>query len=200
MRRRGLAPMQTRIVVVDRVKAVVEQKHVHRRADDVAGVIDGRLLVRVHVLHVVEDQNDKQRNLLRNENVQQGLLPIDHERSHEEAHQQHVFRDAEPEAASIDAVLLLQVFANRLLLMKPTHRGICEKREEIGVLRVAIGDGVVTLTVVELVVVLIMRRDPTEGRESIEQREPVVGERVQRLRLQPALDFEEPPASSTSKS
>jgi hypothetical protein len=36
------------------------------------------------VLHVVEDQDDVERNLLRDQDVEQRLLPIDDERSHEE--------------------------------------------------------------------------------------------------------------------
>jgi len=67
--------------------------------------------------------------------------------------------------------------------MKPAHARIGKQREKIGLLRVAIGDRVVALTVVELVVVLVVRRNPHEGWKSVEQRQPVVGERVQLLRL-----------------
>lgn len=67
--------------------------------------------------------------------------------------------DAEPESPTANSVLLREVLTNWLLLVEATHTGVGEQCEEVGVLGVAVGDRVVTLSVVELVMILVVRRD-----------------------------------------
>jgi hypothetical protein len=66
---RSLAPMHARILMMDRMEAVVEEHGVDE-ADKIAGVVVGRFFIRVNMLHVVENQHAKQRNLMGNHDKQ----------------------------------------------------------------------------------------------------------------------------------
>jgi hypothetical protein len=73
-----------------------------------------------------------------------------------------------------------EILPDRPLLVVAADRGIGDQRQEVVLLAEAVGDGVVSGTVVELVMIAVVRRDPGKRRKSVKKRNPVVGQDIQK--------------------
>ena len=135
----------------------------------------------MHVLQVVEDQHRKEAHLLWNHDEKQRLLPVQPKAETYEGHQHDVLGDAEPEGPALAAPQPLEVVMDRPLLVITADGGVAEQGQQVVALGVAERKGVIAIPVVELVVIHVMRWDPAEDREAVEDRQPVVGQTVEGL-------------------
>ncbi len=175
---RQFAPVDTGRHVVRRVVAVVWQSEVQAPTREVAGVIDGRLLIGVDMLYVVENQYAEQGNLLWDDDVPDGLAPVNQQGNHEDANHAEHLQHVEPKLPTVLLPERNHVLENGLLLLYAAERRIGDKGEQVVFFRHLIGAGIVFLLVDVNVVVGVVGGYPAKNRKAIEHRQPVVGEDV----------------------
>src|ERR1700676_2456103 len=77
----GFAPMNAGRFVVNRMVAIVEQRQVDQ-THKITGMVVGRFFIGMDMLNVIENQHAEQRNLMRDHDEQNGLLPIQNKDCH----------------------------------------------------------------------------------------------------------------------
>ena len=78
---------------------------------------------------------------------------------------------------------MAQVNHNRALLKVAADGRIAEQRENIIAFAKAVGNSIVARTVIELVMILVMRRRPGKSREAVKERYPIIRDMVQQRRF-----------------
>ena len=69
--------MHTGPLVMNCVESVVQQQEVRQPSNEIPRVVPLRLLVRMHMLEVIQHQHREQRELLRRNDLEKRLLPVD---------------------------------------------------------------------------------------------------------------------------
>ena len=168
-------------LVVNRVVAIVEQ-HLVDQTGEIASMVELRFFIGMDMLHVVEDQHAEERDLMRDDDEQEGILPVPEERHGVVKAENKVLGSGEMELGAIAAPEGFEIGGNGLLLKITADGGVAEQGENIILLAEAVGKGVIALLIIQQVVIFVVGGDPTEGREAIEQGQPVVGRNVQKSR------------------
>ena len=168
MQFRQLAPMHRCSVMMRRMQAIVEQHPVCGAGNEVARMVPGRLFVGMYVLDVVEYQHREKSELLRDNDIDNRLAPVQYQANADEGKQRHILPDGGVKLASFVFPEVLEVLRNGVLLKVAADARVAQQSEGIVLLADAVSDGVVAFLVVELMVVLIVRRRPAKSREAIE--------------------------------
>jgi len=137
----------------------------------------------VDVLDIIEDHDDEEGYLLGDDDKQQGLAPVDDQSDDDEDAKGQVLDDGQPPFTSFVAVQALEVVHHRALLKITADGRIGQQGKDIIGFTEAVGDGEVAFPIVKLMVIFVVRGGPGEGREAVEQRDPVVGDMVEEGRL-----------------
>ena len=61
------------------VVAIVQQNEIQKSSNKIPWIVELTFLICMHMLNIIEDENGKERNLLRNNHIDQSFLPIDQE-------------------------------------------------------------------------------------------------------------------------
>ena len=173
------APVQVRAVVVHGVEAVVEHEEVHPARGEVARVVPARRRGAVHVLHVVGEHQSPDR--ARGGNAERARID-DGARARPMQTQGHGERDEVP---AVDQDVLgdqprpgthaapphaPQIRGDERRLPSRRVEEVRERPPRRVALRVPPGRGDIALAVHVAMVVLVVGRDPSEDRISIEER------------------------------
>jgi hypothetical protein len=178
-----LAPMDAGLVVMGRMIAVVEHHKIREPADEIAGMIIVRLFVCVDVLDIVEDHDNEEGYLLGDNDKIKGFAPVQDKGDDGEKAQDDVLNDRQVEFLSFILIEATEMVHDRALLEIAADGGVGEEGEDIVGFAEPVGNGEVSFPVVELMVVLIVRRGPGKGRESVEQGDPVVRDMIEKGRF-----------------
>ena len=116
---------------------------------------------------------------MRDHDKQDGLFPVDDEdRYRVIKSQQNVLRGGKIKPGPIAEPQLSQIRCDGLLLELTTVRRVTEERENIVLLADPVCDRVIARFVVEMMMILVVSRNPAKRRKTVEQRQPVVGEYI----------------------
>jgi hypothetical protein len=131
------------------------------------------------MLDIIEDHDDEEGYLLGNDDKKQGLAPVDDQCDDYEDAKGQVLDDGQPPFTSFIAIQALEMVHYGALLKIAADGRIGQQGKDIIGFAEAVGDGEVAFPIVKLMVILVVRGGPGEGREAVEQRDPVVGEMVE---------------------
>ena len=172
------APVHPGFFVMDSVEAVIEEQCI-QETQKISRVVPFRFLICMYVLNVIENEHGKKSDLLRNDDEKKRFFPVYNESYSDPKSQDSILSQTKPEISTIFRPLMLEVIANGLLLMVTADHRVSKQHEQMIMLSQAIGNCVIAFAIIQRVVVHVMRRNPREGREAIEHREPVIGKRVE---------------------
>src|ERR1051325_11246053 len=133
MRFRRCTPVHPCAIVMYRVIAIVEEQLV-KEADEISRVIELRLFISMHMLDEIEDKHGEEPNLLRHNNKEQCLLPIDDKTNCNPDRKHDILRQTEPEVFTVLCPLRFQIIADRLLLVIAGNSWIREQHRKVIVL------------------------------------------------------------------
>lgn len=173
MKFRSLAPMRTCFVVVNSVISVVKEEEI-QPACEVSGVVPLRFFVGMHVLYVVKDKYGEQSNLLRDNDVEKRLLPVQHQERTDPNEQHQVLSGSQSPLATVTIPHVAEIVADRLLLEVGAHRWVEQQHQKRVILGQSIRDRVVAFLVIQAMVIHVVCWDPRKCREAIEHRKPIV--------------------------
>jgi hypothetical protein len=154
--------------------AVVEHHKVGEPAGEVAGMVVGGLLVCVDVLDIVKDHDDKECYLLGDDDKEKGFTPIQQEGDDDKEAEYQVLGEGQVEFISFILIKTAEMVHDRALLEIAADGRVGEEGQDIVCFAEAIGNGKISLPVIEFMMVFIMGRCPGKGGESVKQGNPVV--------------------------
>lgn len=167
--------MNTCAQMMDRMKSIVKKQKIRDRTDKISGVIIIRFLISMHMLNIIKYQDRKQRELLRNNNIQDSLLPVDQESRQNKSAERHILHDGNHKLGPVAPPKKHKIGGYGTLLKIAAYTGITQEGEEIVPLADSVCDSVVPHPIIELVVIFIMRGYPSKHRKPIKQSYPIVG-------------------------
>ena len=131
------------------------------------------------MLDIIEDHDDVEGYLLGDDDKEQGFAPVDQQCDDDEEAKGQVLDDGEPPFISFFAIQAFEMVHHGALLKIAADGGIGQQGKDIIGFAEAVSDCEVAFPVVELMVIFVVRGGPGEGREAVEQRDPVVSDVVE---------------------
>ena len=158
------------------VIAVVEEQRVQRPRDEVPGVVPLAVGVSFDVLQVIHHLDGEERDLLRNEEEEQSLAPVGDEERRHAPEEDRVLGCGGVERRAIALPQVLEEGVDVLRLRQVRQRRIHQQGSQVVPLEPLGRARAVPGLVVQLVVDLVVRRHPGDGRMAVEDRDPVAGQ------------------------
>jgi hypothetical protein len=159
--------------------AIVEHHKIGEPAGKIAGMIIEGFFVRVDVLDIIEDHDDKEGYLLGDDDEENGFPPVQQEGDDDKKAEYPILGEGQVKFISFILIKAPEVVHDRTLLEIAADGRVGKEGQDVIGFAEAIGNGEISFAVIELVMIFIVCRRPGKGGESVEKGNPVIGYMVE---------------------